>query len=219
MKIEYRFAPEKAHLEALETALKGNTFIEGPQVERFEREIAEFYGVKHAVCMSSGTSALHIALLACGVKPKDNVLTVANSFISSADSILFVGANPVLLDAEKATYNMDCSLIPELKSDIQAIMVVHFGGHPTDMDPVLALAKEKGIPLIEDAAQSFGAKYKGKFTGTMGDLGVLSFVHHKHVTVFGDGGAIITDSDELAEKARMLSDHGRGKQYFETDKN
>jgi dTDP-4-amino-4,6-dideoxygalactose transaminase len=218
-RVRYKYAFTKEHEEAALRALNSESgFIAGPENEAFEKEVAHYCGTKHAVTVSSGTAALHLALLACGIKAGDEVITVSNSFTSSADVILLCGAHPVFVDIETVSYNLRTELIEKkITKKTKAILAVHFGGHPVDMDRINESARTYGLRVIEDAAQAFGASYKGRRTGGLGDVGVVSFVHHKHVTVFGDGGAALTDDDDLANKVRLLSNHGRGKGYYARD--
>lgn len=217
--VPYKYGLTDEHKEAALNALNSKSgFIEGPENRNFEKEIAAYCGTNYAVTVSSGTAALHLALLACGVEAGDEVITVSNSFNSSADVILLAGARPVFVDVDPKTFNIRTDLIEEkISSKTKAILPVDFGGHPADMDPINEIAQKHALRVVEDAAQAFGAAYKGKRAGALGDVGVVSFVHHKHVTVFGDGGAALTDDEKLARSLRMLSNHGRGEAYYGTD--
>ena len=217
--VHYKYGFTEEHKEAALRVLNSDSgFIEGPENRALEIEVANYCGTKNAVTVSSGTAALHLALLACGVGPGDEVVTVSNSFNSSADVIMLCGARPVFVDIEPVTYNMRNDLVEQkISKKTKALLVVHFGGHPVDMNSISQIAKLHDLYVVEDAAQSFGASYNGKRTGGLGDIGVVSFVHHKHVTVFGDGGAALTDDEELANKVRLLSNHGRGEVFYAKD--
>lgn len=190
----------------------------GEQIARFEKEFAEYVGARHTVAVSSGTAGLHISLVACGVGPGDEVITSSHSFHSVADCVLFVGAKPVFCDIDYDSFNID----PEdarkrMTSKTKALIPVHLNGHPADMDPIMDMASEKGLYVLEDAAHALGAKYKGKMVGTFGQLNMFSFAPGKHVTTMGDGGMITTDDEELAGKVRMLCNHGRGPLFRKVD--
>jgi dTDP-4-amino-4,6-dideoxygalactose transaminase len=217
--VRYKYGFTDEHKEAALRALSSSSgFITGPENKAFEEEIARYCGTKYAVTLSSGTAALHLALLSCGIEAGDEVITVSNSFTSSADVILLCGARPVFVDIEPVSYNIRTDLLEEKVTErTKAIVAVDFGGHPADIDPINRIAHAHGLHVIEDAAQAFGASYKGRRAGGLSEIGVVSFVHHKHVTVFGDGGAALTNDEDLAYKIRVLSNHGRGKSYYSKD--
>jgi perosamine synthetase len=178
----------------------------GPFIDQFEQEFATYIGVRNAVSVTSGTAALHIALLSLGVGPGDEVIVPDFTMIASVFAVLYTGATPVFADIEHDTYNMDVARLRELITPkTKAIMPVHIYGHSVDMDPLLELASEKGIAVVEDAAEAHGALYKGRKCGSMGRMSCFSFYANKIVTT-GEGGMILTDDDALAAKARGLKD-------------
>ena len=180
----------------------------GKYIDQFEEAFARFCNSKHAIACSNGTSALHLALLALGVSPGDEVIVPTLTFIASANAVAYCGATPVFTDSEPETWNMDPALLEsKVTSRTKGIIVVHFRGHPADMDPILEVARRHGLFVVEDAAQSHGAEYKGKKTGTMGDIGAFSFFGNKIVTT-GEGGMIVTDNDDLADQMRLLRNQG-----------
>ena len=202
-------------LEAISSALDNASFIGGPLVESFEREFAKFCEASHCVGVSSGTDALRFALIASGVKPGDEVITVPNTFIATVEAISQVGARPVLVDIESDTFNMDPELIEEKISEkTTAILPVHLYGQPANMGPILDIAEKYNLKIIEDACQAHGARYKGKRVGAFGSAGCFSFYPGKNLGACGEGGAVITDNADIANHIRMLRDHGQIKKYF-----
>lgn len=190
----------------------------GKYVETFEKMCAEKFGAKFAVATSNGTTALHAALLACGVKPGDKVLTTPFSFIATANSILYCGAKPIFADIDPETYNLSPKKVDEafrLQPDIKAVIVVHLYGLPADMDEFLRLKKKYGFILIEDCAQSHAAKYKGKTVGSFGDAAAFSFYATKNITT-GEGGIVLTDSPKSDALTRQIINHGRDGQSNHT---
>jgi len=203
------------YMEAIGGVLRSGQFILGPNVEAFEREVAGYLGVRHAIGVNSGTDALVIALRALGIGPGDEVITTPFTFFATAEAISMVGATPVFVDIDPRTFNIDADLIePAITERTKAILPVHLYGQAADMDPILDLARRYGLKVIEDAAQAFGGEYKGRKLGTRGDAGCFSFFPSKNLGGFGDGGLIATDSDEVADKARMLRAHGSRKKYY-----
>jgi dTDP-4-amino-4,6-dideoxygalactose transaminase len=201
--------------ETIGRVLESSSFILGPEVARFEKEFAAFCGVELAVGVSSGTAALSLALLALGVKPGDEVITTPNTFIATAEAISGIGAVPVFVDIDPATYNMDPSQIASAVSQkTRAIIPVHLYGHPADMDPVIEKAGTCGLKVVEDACQAHGAEYKGKRTGSLGDIAAFSFYPGKNLGAYGDGGALTTSNKELVEQIRLLRDHGSPHKYY-----
>ena len=196
-------------LEAVQRVLRSGQFILGPEVEAFESEVAEYLGVKHAIGVNSGTDALVIGLRALGIGPGDEVITTPFTFFATAESICNVGATPVFADIDERTFNIDPEQIQAaITRRTRAIMPVHLYGNPCDMDRIMAIAEAHNLKVIEDCAQSFGARYRGKQTGTIGDAGAFSFFPTKNLGACGDGGLLATDDDTVAGMARMLRNHG-----------
>ena len=208
--------------EAVLNALEATQFILGPNVQRFEEEAAAFLGVKHAVSLANGTEALHLALLACGIEKGDEVITTPFTFIATAEAISYLGAKPVFVDIDPKTFNIDPVKVEEYivsrltshVSRIKAIIPVHLYGQAADMDPIMAIAKKHNLKVIEDCAQSFGGDYKGKMTGSFGEFGCYSFFPSKNLGCYGDGGMVTTNDPELAEKVKMLRNHGSKVRYY-----
>lgn len=217
--------------DSIKRVLESGQFIIGPEVKAFEEEVAQYLGVKHAIGLNSGTDALIIGLRALGIGIGDEVITTPFSFFATAEAISSVGASPVFVDIEKDTMNIDPMLIEEAISPrTKAIMPVHIFGQPAAMGQIMEIAEKYDLKVIEDCAQSFGARYAAKYersdcnvaisaridhkhTGTIGDIGAYSFFPTKNLGAFGDGGLIVTDSDSVAEKVRMLHKHGAKKKY------
>jgi dTDP-4-amino-4,6-dideoxygalactose transaminase len=190
----------------------------GEQISRFEKEFAEYIGTKHAVAVSSGTAGLHLAYLACDFKPGDEIITPSHSFYSVTDCMLFHQIKPVFCDIDYETFTMDpIDVEKKIISRTKALVPVHLNGHPTDMGPIMDLASDNNLKVIENAAHALGAKYKGKMVGTFGDLNEFSFAPGKHVTTMGDGGMVTSDNEELLDKVRMLHNHGRGPIFRKKD--
>ncbi|MHB8731933.1 MAG: DegT/DnrJ/EryC1/StrS family aminotransferase [bacterium] len=193
--------------------------LEESEGKRFEDEFCAYIGAPHAVNVSSGTAAMHVALLAIGVGPGDEVITVPNTFSSVADVIILCGARPVLVDVEPDTYNMNVGQVEAaITPRTKAIMPVHMNGHPVDMDPLMAIARKHRLKVMEDVCHAAGAKYKGRYLGTFGDAGCFSFVQNKCISVGGEGGMMVTSDPRVWETAMMLSNHGRGHRWFEGHK-
>ncbi|MFN7987786.1 MAG: DegT/DnrJ/EryC1/StrS family aminotransferase [Thermoanaerobaculia bacterium] len=199
---------------ATDELFESQGFILGPKVEAFEKAIAEYVGVKHAVGMSSGTDAQLAAMMALGIGPGDDVVTSPYTFFASAGAVVRLGARPVFCDIEPATFNVDPEkLAKAITPRTKAIQPVHLYGQCADMDPILDVAKAKGIPVIEDACQSLGAAYKGKKAGALGDFGAFSFFPSKNLGGFGDGGMVTTNDDAMATTLRALRMHGETSRY------
>jgi perosamine synthetase len=180
----------------------------GAYIPKFESEFAQFCESKHGIAVANGTVALHLALLAYGIGPGDEVIVPTLTYIASANAVTYCGAKPVFVDAEPKTWNMDPTLIEaKITSKTRAIMVVHLYGHPTDMDPIHEIAKKHKLVIVEDAAESHGATYKGKKTGSLGDVATFSFFGNKTITT-GEGGMVLTDDSALAEKMRLYKGQG-----------
>lgn len=200
--------------EAFANVLRSGRFILGEEVEAFERECAEALGAKHALSVSSGTDALIVALMALGIGPGDEVLCPSFTFFATAGSIFRTGATPVFCDVSEDGFGIDvASAATKLTPWTKAIVAVHLFGQSADMDPVREFAREHGLKIVEDAAQSFGATYKGRNCGSLGDIGCFSFFPSKNLGGFGDGGLVTTDDDALAGKMLRLRNHGMHPRY------
>lgn len=199
---------------AVQDVISKSAFIGGAYVKSFEEDFARFCGTEHCVGVGNGTDALFIALKALGIGEGDEVLTAANSFIATSEAITMTGARVVFVDIDPGTYNIDVQKIEaKITPRSKAIIPVHLYGQPADMDPVLEIAKRHGLRVVEDAAQAHGATYKGRKIGSMGDMACFSFYPGKNLGAYGDAGAIVTGSEELAVKARMFANHGRIDKY------
>ncbi len=205
----------KAEIEpALLQALGETRYILGPNVQAFEQECADYLGVNHALSCASGTDALHLALLAAGIKEGDEVITTAFTFIATAEAIRYIGATPVFVDVQADTMNIDPAKIKSaISTKTTAIIPVHIFGQPADMNEINNIAEEHNLKIIEDCAQSFGSRYGHKMTGTIGHLGAFSFFPSKNLGCYGDGGLITTDSDEMAQQLKIYRNHGSSQQY------
>lgn len=200
-------------VQAVTNAVKEKRLSQGKNVRKFEEEFARYVGVKHAIAMSNGTAALHVALAAISVGSGEEVLVPSFSFVATANCALYQGARPVFVDIDPLTYNIDPNTIEEKVTEkTKAIIPVHYAGHPADMDPIREIAERHGILIVEDAAEAHGALYKGKKAGSLGDLGCFSFYPNKNMTT-GEGGMVTTNDDDLAEKMRMIRSQGQDKTY------
>ena len=201
--------------EAIRQVLEKTAFAGGPFVAQFEKEFALFCDTKFAAGVGSGTDALWLALLALGVGPGDEVITVADTFIATAEAISYCGAKPVFVDVEPVTYNMDpAKLEAAITKKTKAVIPVHLFGQMADMDPILAIARKHKLFVVEDASQAHGAEYNGKKAGSMGDVGCFSFYPGKNLGAYGEAGAVVTSNPDLDNKVRMLRDHGQDKKYY-----
>lgn len=195
---------------ALDAVVDSQAFTNGPAVAAFERELGDYVGVREVVALNSGTSALHAALIAAGVAPGDEVITVAHTWISTVWAVSYVGARPVLVDVDPATCGLDPGRLERaIGPRTRAVIPVHLYGHPVDLDPLLELAGRRGIPVIEDCAQSIGARYKGRMTGGFGAVNATSFYPGKNLGAFGEAGAVLTDDPGIAARVRRLRDHAQ----------
>ncbi len=191
-----------------------SAFIGGPYLKSFESAFAEYCGVKRCIGVGNGTDAIFIALKSLGIGEGDEVITVANSFIATSEAVTQTGARVVFVDIDPKTYNIATNKIAEkITSRTKAIIPVHLYGRPADMDPILALGKKHNLKIVEDAAQAHGAEYKGGRIGSLGDMACFSFYPGKNLGAYGDAGAIVTNNDETAQKARMFANHGRIGKY------
>jgi len=199
---------------AIGSVLDETAFAGGPFVKKFEEEFARFCACKYAVGVGNGTDALWAALIAFGVGQGDEVITVPNTFIATAEAISFCGAKPVFVDVDEKTCTMDPTLLQKaITPRTKAIIPVHLFGQTADMDPIMAIAKKHGLVVIEDACQAHGALYRGKPAGSIGDAGCFSFYPGKNLGAYGEAGAVVTDNDAAAEKMRVFRDHGQPKKY------
>ena len=214
LKAQYAEIKDEVERGIAET-IENCSFILGPNVQAFEREAAEYLGVKHAIGVASGTDALHLALIAEGIGAGDEVITTPFTFIATAEAIKYVGAIPVFVDIDPRTFNI-CpkAIAAAITPKTKAIMPVHLFGQPADMTTILALCEKHNLKLIEDCCQSFGARINGKQTGTIGHASGFSFFPSKNLGAFGDGGLATTDCDETAAKMRQLRNHGSEVRYY-----
>ncbi|CAM3530246.1 UDP-4-amino-4,6-dideoxy-N-acetyl-beta-L-altrosamine transaminase [Marinicrinis lubricantis] len=200
----------------LET-LKSPYITQGPAIQEFERRVASYVGVRHAVAFCNGTAALHAACFAAGVGPGDEVLTTPITFAASANCVLYCGGTPRFVDIDEWTYNIDASLLEKaITPRTKAIIPVDFTGQPADMERIMEIAEQRGLVVIEDAAHSLGALYKGKKVGTLAHMTMFSFHPVKHITT-GEGGMIVTDSDEYDNKLRLFRSHGITRENLQRD--
>ena len=203
---------------AVEKVLASQQFVLGREGAAFEQEIAKLCGVAHGIGVASGTDALILALRACGVQASDEVLLPAFTFVATGSAISALGAKPVFADIRPETYNVDhAEFERRVTPRTRAIVVVHLYGLPADMDPILAFAKARGLPVIEDNAQALGASYKGVRTGALGDAACFSFYPTKNLGACGDAGLVTTNSAELAARIRTLRNHGQSGKYLSTE--
>jgi dTDP-4-amino-4,6-dideoxygalactose transaminase len=199
---------------AIAKVLDSCQFVLGPEVAAFEQEFAAYCGAADCIAVNSGTSALHLALLAAGVGPGDEVITVPFTFVASVAAILYTGARPVLVDIDPRSFTIDPAAIEAaITPRTKAILPVHLYGQPADMDPIMELARQHRLVVIEDAAQAHGARYKERTAGSIGDLGCFSFYPPKNLGAYGEGGAVTTSNPEYARTIRMLRDWGQDRKY------
>ncbi|MFA4910824.1 MAG: DegT/DnrJ/EryC1/StrS family aminotransferase [Desulfobacteria bacterium] len=232
LKVQYEIMKDEID-RAIKEVLEDGNFILGPSVEKLEKEIASYLGAKYAVGLASGTDALHMALLACGVRKGQDVITTPFTFVSTVETIVSVGAAPIFVDIDPRTYNIAPEKIEEFietktsfnkkegilinkenGNQIRAILPVHLYGQSADIEHIVSLCSKYNLLLIEDCAQAFGSEYKGRKVGTFGEIGCLSFFPSKNLGCYGDGGMIITDSEDLADKIRILRNHGSKVKYY-----
>jgi len=200
---------------AVSDVLEQTRFILGPNVGSLEEEIAAYHDLPYAIGVANGTDALLLALRACGIKEDDEVITTPFTFIATAEVIALLKARPVFVDICPDTYNLDCSRIADkITAKTKAIIPVHLFGHPADMKPIMEIARKYNLKVIEDCAQAFGAKYKGRKVGSIGDVGCFSFFPSKNLAGYGDGGMVITKDEEIANQVKILRNHGSSKRYY-----
>lgn len=213
LKTQYHTLKEEIDTAVLD-AIESTQFILGPNVTAFEQETVAYLGAPFAVSCASGTDALHLAILAAGIGPGDEVITSPFTFIATAEAICYAGATPVFVDIDPKTFNMDPALVEAaITSRTKAIIPVHIFGQPADMAPISAICEKHNLLLIEDCAQSFGASVNGKMTGSIGKLGCFSFFPSKNLGCYGDGGLITCATAELAEELKVLRNHGSRVRY------
>ena len=208
--------PLRAELDAaIARTIDNCSFCLGPDVVQFEKEFAKFCGAEHCVAFNSGTSALHVALLLLGVGPGDEVITTPFTFVATSWAISYVGARPIYVDIDDATFNLNPSLVEKAITPLtKVIMPVHLYGQPFDIDPIKEICARHKLPLVEDAAQAHGAKYKGRVIGTFGEISCFSFYPGKNLGAFGEGGALVTNNAAFAARARSLREHGSTVRYY-----
>jgi dTDP-4-amino-4,6-dideoxygalactose transaminase len=200
---------------AIARTIDNCSFCLGPDVAQFEKDFAKFVGAEHCSGFNSGTSALHVAMLLLGVGPGDEVITTPFTFVATSWAISYVGAKPVYVDIDDATFNLDPKLVERaITKKTKAVMPVHLYGHPFDLGPILAICRKHKLPLVEDTAQAHGAKYKGKIVGTFGDISCFSFYPGKNLGACGEGGALVTNNAVFDKRARALREHGSTVRYY-----
>jgi dTDP-4-amino-4,6-dideoxygalactose transaminase len=214
--LKAQYTPIKSEIyAAIDEVLEKTAFAGGPFVAKFEKEFAEFCNCKQAIGVGNGTDALWMSLIALGIGPGDEVITVPNTFIATAEAITYCGAKPVFVDIEETANTMNPSLIKAaITKKTKAIIPVHLFGQTADMDKIMVVAKENGLYVIEDACQAHGATCKGKKAGSMGETGCFSFYPGKNLGAYGEAGGVVTNNEAVAEKIRMLRDHGQAKKYY-----
>lgn len=201
--------------KAIHSVIKSGKFILGPDVEFLEKEVANYCGTRYAVGTASGTDAILLSLLSCNIGPGDEVITTPFTFIATTETIIHCGAKPVFVDIDPRTYNIDAGKIPfKITKKTKAILPVHLFGHSCDMDKIMEIANKHKLKVIEDCAQAMGSLYNGKHVGSIGDTGALSFFPTKNLGCFGDGGMVITNNKKIADKIKILRNHGSLKKYY-----
>lgn len=213
LQAQYRLYKDEINKE-IQSVLDKSAYIMGEQISLLEKNLADFTKCKHAIACSSGTDALLLALMAIDIQPNDEIITTPFTFIATSEMIAFLGAKPVFVDIDEKTYNIDVNQIEEkITNKTKAIMPVSLFGQTSDMDKINQIAAKYGIKVIEDGAQSFGALYKNKKSCNLSDIGTTSFFPAKPLGCYGDGGAVFTNDDTLAQKIRILLNHGQTKRY------
>lgn len=214
-KLQYQYELYKTEIDAaIQAVLDKSNYIMGEEITQLEESLQNFTGAKHAITCASGTDALLLAMMALDIQPGDEIITTPFTFIATSETIAFLKAKPVFVDIDERTYNIDASKIEEkITSKTKAILPVSLYGQPADMDAIQAIADKYNLKVIIDGAQSFGSTYKGKTDSNLGDISTTSFFPAKPLGCFGDGGAIFTNDDALAEKMRSLRVHGQSKRY------
>jgi dTDP-4-amino-4,6-dideoxygalactose transaminase len=214
LKAQYQAIQDEAD-SAIRRVLREGQFILGPDVQGFEKEIADYCGTKYAVGVASGTDALKLALIACGTETGDEVITTPFTFVATVETIVQCGAVPVFTDIDPRTYNLDAKKIEDkITPRTRVILPVHLYGQAADMEPIMELARKYNLRVIEDCAQALGAKYKGNQVGSIGDAGCLSFFPSKNLGAYGDGGMVVTNESGIAETVDLLRKHGASTSYY-----
>jgi dTDP-4-amino-4,6-dideoxygalactose transaminase len=214
LKAQYQSIKEEVN-EAILSVVESCAYAKGPAVRQFQKNFAKYCETKHAVGVANGTDAIYLALRAVGVGPGDEVITTPDTFIATTEAITQAGAKIVFVDINPKTYNIDVSKIEEkITSKTKAIIPVHLFGQPADMEPILEIAKKHNLKVVEDAAQAHGARYFGKRIGTFGDVACFSFYPGKNLGAYGDGGAVVTNKEEIAMQVEKIADHGSLKKYI-----
>jgi dTDP-4-amino-4,6-dideoxygalactose transaminase len=214
LKTQYQGLKEEI-LAEISQALEGMQLFLGKNVQTVESQFAAYCGTDFAIGVGSGTDALHITLRACGIGAGDEVITVSNTFIATAEAIILAGARPVFVDIDPVTQNMDPNLVEKaITPRTRAIIPVHLFGHTVDMEPIMALARDHKLKVLEDACQAHGAEYRQKRAGSLGDVGCFSFYFTKNLGAYGESGIITTSDPEIAKRCRMIRDHGQNTKYY-----
>src|SRR5262245_11227966 len=214
--LQAQYAPLREEILAAVTRVcDSQRFIMGPEIDALERELSAMLGIRHAIAVSSGTDALLLALMTLDIGPGDDVVTSPYSFFATAGCVVRVGARPVLVDIDPATFNLDPALAAAaITPRTKAVMPVHLFGLSAELDPIMDAANRAGVPVVEDAAQAIGSTYKSRPLGGIGALGCFSFFPSKNLGAFGDAGLLTTNDDALAERLRLLRNHGAEPKYF-----
>jgi dTDP-4-amino-4,6-dideoxygalactose transaminase len=214
--LKAQMKPLRAEIDAaIARTLDNCSFCLGPDTAQFEKDFAKYCGAEHALGFNSGTSALHVAMLLLNVGAGDEVITTPFTFVATSWAISYVGAKPVYVDVDDATLNLDAKLVEKaITPRTKAVMPVHLYGQPFDIDPIRAICRKHKLPMVEDAAQAVGAKYKGKTIGTFGEISCFSFYPGKNLGACGEGGALVTNNLEFAKRARSLREHGSSVRYY-----
>ena len=214
--LKAQIKPLRAQIDAaIARTIDNCSFCLGPDTAQFEKDFAKYCGAEHAVAFNSGTSALHVALLLLNIKAGDEIITTPMTFVATSWAISYVGAKPVYVDIEDATFNLDPKKIEAaITPRTKAVLPVHLYGLPFELDPILEICRQHKLPLIEDACQAHGAKYKGKTIGTFGEMSCYSFYPGKNLGAAGEGGALVTNNADYARRARSLREHGSTVRYY-----
>ncbi len=213
LKLQYRMLKPQMDV-AISSVLERSAYIMGKEHNDFEQSFAAYIGARHCLGVSTGTDALELAIRACGIGPGDEVITAANTFIATTEAISCTGASIRLVEVDPRTYNMDPNQIESaITARTKALIPVHLYGQPADMNPIMDIAHKHGLKVIEDCAQAHGAKYHGQKAGTFGDAACFSFYPGKNLGAYGDGGAIVTNDDGIADRVKLLRNHGSSEKY------